>query len=47
MNEDILAKIYCLIFLLNVSIWRWSQKGRLTWTEKYVILKNLYAVVNT
>ena len=47
-NESfLLKKIYCLLFILNVAVWRWTQAGRLTWSEKYVILRNLYAVVNT
>ena len=45
-NFLLIQKVYCLMFLLNVAVWRWSQQGRLTLSEKYVILRNLYAVVN-
>ena len=48
-EEDIILvkKLYGVLFLLNVAVWRWGQQGRLTLSEKYVILRNLYAVVNT
>lgn len=45
--DIMIRKIYGLLFLINVAVWRWSQQGRLTLREKYVLMRNLYVVVNT